>query len=88
MNGTIHFGRVNMRPGKPTTFATISGTYESDKKSGPIQKPIFCLPGNPVSAMVSFYLFVLPTLRKLAGYPYPKLNWVKAEVTSLILKSI
>ncbi len=55
-NGQIHFGRVHMKPGKPTTFATIN------------DKPIFALPGNPVSAIVTFYVFVLPALRQMAGY--------------------
>ena len=56
----IHFGRVNMKPGKPTTFATY--VHEGSKKL------IFALPGNPVSATVSCYLFALPALRALAGF--------------------
>ena len=62
--GTIHFGRVKMKPGKPTTFATIPNT----KPVGGGQTPIFALPGNPASALVTFYLFVLPALRKLGGW--------------------
>ncbi|KAK2465926.1 hypothetical protein APHAL10511_001567 [Amanita phalloides] len=61
-NGTIHFGRVAIKPGKPTTFATIP--YEGD-----VEKPIFALPGNPASALVTFHMFVLPALRKLSGFP-------------------
>jgi gephyrin len=57
---TIHFGRVFMKPGKPTTFATL--TREGHKKL------VFALPGNPVSANVTFQLFVLPALKKLAGH--------------------
>ncbi len=53
--GTVHFGRVIMKPGKPVTFATIAG------------KPIFSLPGFPVSALVSFELFVRPALRQMQG---------------------
>ncbi|SNX87958.1 related to Gephyrin [Melanopsichium pennsylvanicum] len=56
LGGTIHFGRVAMKPGKPTTFATLSD-----------DKTIFALPGNPASALVTFYVFVLPALRKLSG---------------------
>jgi gephyrin len=59
LNGTIHFGRVNMKPGKPTTFAT----FQQNNR----RKLIFCLPGNPASALVTFYLFVLPALKKLAN---------------------
>ncbi|CAO3613802.1 unnamed protein product [Cunninghamella blakesleeana] len=58
LNATIHFGRVYMKPGKPTTFATIPSSSSSSKL-------MFALPGNPVSAMVTFYLFVLPALRKM-----------------------
>lgn len=54
---TIHFGRVNMKPGKPTTFATC---FFNDKK-----KYFLCLPGNPVSAFVTAHLFALPLLRHM-----------------------
>lgn len=56
LGGQIHFGRVNMKPGKPVTFATIGGTL------------IFALPGNPASASVCYSLFVLPCLDKLRGH--------------------
>lgn len=59
-NGTIHFGRVSIKPGKPTTFATIP--YEN------AAKPAFALPGNPASALVTFYLFFIPALRLLGGW--------------------
>ncbi|XP_060857084.1 gephyrin [Metopolophium dirhodum] len=55
----IHFGRVNMKPGMPTTFVTL---IFKDKK-----KYIFCLPGNPVSAGVCTHLFLLPYLRSVSG---------------------
>lgn len=61
LNGKIHFGRVSIKPGKPTTFATV----ENDgSKQG---KPIFALPGNPASALVCFYVFVVPALRRMSG---------------------
>lgn len=47
---------------KPTTFATVTNP------NGGQPKLMFALPGNPVSATVTFHLFVLPALRKLAGY--------------------
>lgn len=65
LNGTIHFGRVSMKPGKPTTFATIAAGHNN---TNPNTKTIFALPGNPASALVTFYLFVLPCLRKMAGH--------------------
>lgn len=73
LGGTIHFGRVSMKPGKPTTFATIPfKDAPSDAASESVQqerssKLIFSLPGNPASALVTLNLFVLPSLHKLAG---------------------
>ncbi|CCF43749.1 molybdenum cofactor synthesis domain-containing protein [Colletotrichum higginsianum] len=64
LGGTIHFGRVAMKPGKPTTFATVPvKTTLGDR----VTKTIFSLPGNPASALVTFHLFVLPALHKLSG---------------------
>jgi hypothetical protein len=57
--GTVHFGRLNMKPGKPTTFATLK---KSDRNV-----LFFGLPGNPVSCLVTKSLFVDPALRKLQG---------------------
>ena len=74
LQAEIHFGRVFMKPGKPTTFATVQLPSSKTKKL------IFSLPGNPVSSVVCFYLFVLPALRKMAGHPYPDLPVVKARV--------
>jgi len=77
LNGTIHFGRVAMKPGKPTTFATV----ESPKK-----KLIFALPGNPASALVTLHLFVLPSLRKSQGYEhydFPRVRVIVDEDTGL-----
>ncbi|KAK4204916.1 putative Gephyrin [Triangularia verruculosa] len=64
LGGTIHFGRVNMKPGKPTTFATVPFKDNSGNRT---EKIIFGLPGNPASALVTFYLFVLPALHQIAG---------------------
>ncbi|KAH7160271.1 MoaB/Mog domain-containing protein [Dactylonectria estremocensis] len=64
LGGTIHFGRVAMKPGKPTTFATVP---VKDNAGQRVTKAIFSLPGNPASALVTFHLFVLPSLHKLAG---------------------
>jgi molybdopterin molybdotransferase len=53
--GKIHFGRVRAKPGKPVTFATLEGV------------PVFAMPGFPVSALVSFEIYVRPALLKMAG---------------------
>ncbi len=70
--GTVHFGRIRMKPGKPLTFATtvIDGQ----------RKLIFGLPGNPISSLVAFYLMAVPALRKLAGWPEPRLKRVQAHL--------
>ncbi|HHJ16160.1 MAG TPA: molybdopterin molybdenumtransferase MoeA [Gammaproteobacteria bacterium] len=53
--GEINFWRMAMKPGKPLAF-------------GKLDKAVFFgLPGNPVSAMVTFYQFVLPAIRKICG---------------------
>lgn len=64
LGGTIHFGRVAMKPGKPTTFATVP---VKDNDGNRVSKTIFSLPGNPASALVTFHLFVLPSLHKQSG---------------------
>ncbi|XP_014247027.1 gephyrin [Cimex lectularius] len=60
LGATVHFGRLNMKPGKPTTFATCTGMDGNTKY-------LFCLPGNPVSATVTCHLLVLPMLKALSG---------------------
>lgn len=77
MGGTIHFGRVNMKPGKPTTFASIplkpaTSTTGNTSINSRTQKLIFALPGNPASALVTANLFLLPSLQKYAGLPNPQ----------------
>ncbi len=54
--GTVHFGRVAIKPGKPLTFATVGRTY------------ILGLPGNPVSSLVMFEMVVRPLMRLLGGH--------------------
>ncbi len=66
--GTIHFGRVSFKPGKPTTFATVDGRL------------VFGLPGFPVSSLVSFEVFVRPALRKMQGYRQPGRPVIRVEV--------
>ncbi len=52
-----HFWRVALRPGRPTWFGSRGGRL------------VFGLPGNPVSAIVTFLLFAAPALRALQGRP-------------------
>ncbi|KAJ9645005.1 hypothetical protein H2204_001467 [Knufia peltigerae] len=65
LGGEVHFGRVSMKPGKPTTFASVpfkeGGTGERERRL------IFGLPGNPASALVTANLFVLPCIQRMVG---------------------
>jgi gephyrin len=78
LGGTIHFGRVAMKPGKPTTFATVPVKDNSGQR---VTKTIFSLPGNPASALVTFHLFVLPSLHKLSGASTKGLPRVPAVIS-------
>ena len=57
--GTVSFERVAMQPGMPQGFGHL----------GARSTPIITLPGNPVSALVSFQAFVRPVIRRLQGHP-------------------
>jgi molybdopterin molybdotransferase len=54
--GSMHSWQVAIRPAKPLAFGTVR------------DKPVFGLPGNPVSSMVSFELFARPALRQMGGH--------------------
>ena len=68
--GRMDFWQINMRPGKPLAFGQVHGT------------PVIGLPGNPVSSMVCFALFVRPALLRLMGHrdlTHPSVQAVAAE---------
>ncbi len=67
--GRLEFWRIAMKPGKPLAFGQIGETL------------FFGLPGNPVSAMVTFELFARPALRKMMGYPATALTRPATTVT-------
>lgn len=69
MNGEVKIWQVAMKPGKPLTFGVIRGI------------PVFGLPGNPVSVIVSFLQFVRPALLKLQGKNKLKKPVVEAVLT-------
>jgi gephyrin len=77
LGGTIHFGRVAMKPGKPTTFATIPF---KDNNGDRLTRLIFSLPGNPASAVVTLHLFVLPSLNWASGKTTNGLPMIRATV--------
>jgi molybdopterin molybdotransferase len=70
----VKFWKVLMKPGKPLAYGILKG------------KPFFGLPGNPVSCMVSFLLFVRLALRKAMGYP--ESAWRLPEVRAVLQNDV
>jgi molybdopterin molybdotransferase len=68
LGAKFHFDAVAIRPGKPTVFATCQ------------EKPVFGLPGNPVSTMVTFELFASLALQLLAGQEAKPLPFLEARL--------
>jgi molybdopterin molybdotransferase len=66
--GTVEFGKVAMQPGGPQGAGTVDGV------------PVVTLPGNPVSAFVSFEVFVRPALRRALGHASPDRLRVSARL--------
>jgi molybdopterin molybdotransferase len=72
IGNAMHFWQVAMRPGKPLAFGAIGGI------------PLFGLPGNPVSVMVSFEQFVRPSLLKMQGHT----NIFRPTISAITLQEI
>jgi molybdopterin molybdotransferase len=72
--GDVKFERVAMQPGMPQGFGVI----------GPDKTPFFGLPGNPVSAYVSFEVFVRPALRRMLGVEPLHRPIVRARLTDAV----
>uniref|UniRef100_A0A8B9LLZ7 Gephyrin n=1 Tax=Astyanax mexicanus TaxID=7994 RepID=A0A8B9LLZ7_ASTMX len=89
LHAQIHFGRVFMKPGLPTTFATLDmdGTrkliFALPGRDGENvwYCPLFLIIGNPVSAVVTCNLFVIPALRKMQGILDPRPTIIKARLS-------
>jgi molybdopterin molybdotransferase len=75
LGAQFHFDAVAIRPGKPAVFATCQG------------KPVFGLPGNPVSTMVTFELFAAPALDILSGAPARPLPLLRARLAETVRQS-
>ena len=76
LGGEILIRSIAIKPGKPLTFATFQNG-----------KLYFGLPGNPVSALVTFWRFVLPALRKRSGQTSPWSPLIITAITHQPLKS-
>ena len=70
------FHKVRLKPGKPLWFGI--GPPRGDRP----QALVFGLPGNPVSGLVCFLLFVKLAMSVLAGKPEPRTGWVRVRLTS------
>jgi molybdopterin molybdotransferase len=72
--GTLDFWRIAVQPGKPLAVGSLDGV------------PVIGLPGNPVSALVTFELFVRPFIRASLGLPGDGRLHVRARPTARIAK--
>lgn len=68
----IEFAKVAMQPGMPQGAGAIAGV------------PVICLPGNPVSALTSYEVFVRPAMRAAYGHPLPHRPVVRATLTEAL----
>jgi molybdopterin molybdotransferase len=69
-HGQLRLWRIAIRPGKPVAFGVFDGT------------PVISLPGNPVSSMVCFEIFVRPAIAKMMGLPGFKHHILSVRVAS------
>ena len=74
--GEILFHGIQVKPGKPTTFAMIQG------------KPILGMPGYPTSCLINTYLFLLPAIRKMAHLPPRRKEMVEAKLSRRVPGSV
>ncbi|MCX6401453.1 MAG: molybdopterin molybdotransferase MoeA [Propionibacteriales bacterium] len=68
----VEFLKVAMQPGMPQGSGVVGGV------------PVVCLPGNPVSALTSYEVFVRPALRRAVGHPQPDRPVVRAVLTEAL----
>jgi molybdopterin molybdotransferase len=74
-HGQVLFWKINMKPGRPLAYGKIGSSH------------YFGLPGNPVSAMVTFYQFVQPALQALSGAASRPMPFLRIECTEPIKKA-
>jgi molybdopterin molybdotransferase len=74
--GEIFFHGLQVKPGKPTIFAVVEG------------KPLMGMPGYPTSCLINTYLFLLPTVRKMAHLPPRRGETVEARLSRRVPGSV
>ena len=74
-HGQVLFWKINMKPGRPLAYGKLGEAH------------YFGLPGNPVSAMVTFYQFVQPALQAISGAAYRPVPFFNVECTENIKKA-
>jgi molybdopterin molybdotransferase len=81
--GEINFWRVRMKPGKPLAFGRLNLPLDGGDKGGGTV-PVLGLPGNPVSVMVSFEMFVRPAILKMLGMT----KWKRPVVEATLMDEV
>jgi putative molybdopterin biosynthesis protein len=74
--GTVLVHGVTIMPGKPVVIGAVRG------------KPVFGIPGYPVSAIIAFEQFVLPVLNRMLGQPDPAVQTIEVEPTRKIASKL
>ncbi len=77
--GAMQFWQVKMKPGKPLAFGVLRGNAEH-----PRAVPLLGLPGNPVSAMISFETFARPAILTMLG----KTKFARPTVRAVLLENV
>jgi molybdopterin molybdotransferase len=84
--GEVAFWKVAMRPGRPFAFGALRRSANAPSDSHENWSWLFALPGNPVAALVTFYVFVREALLQLAGASPLPIPMLQARCTSAIRK--
>jgi molybdopterin molybdotransferase len=83
--GHILFHGIQIKPGKPTIFAMLPSTSFDNAQGRSLRagegKPLIGMPGYPTSCLINAYLFLLPSVRKMARLPPRKGDTVHAKLS-------
>jgi molybdopterin molybdotransferase len=82
LGARFFFTGAQIQPGKPVVFGEVPKPCMHGKTGQAAKMPLFGLPGNPVSVMVTFDLFVRPVLQALCGATPTRLPALKARLAA------